>query len=176
MLPIQVVPSFIGISIQEISISRDMIMLIKINKRDHSFPPRYSSEVHIQEIYESLVGEPDCGVYFLSYKQIILFILEVIPQKMHLRLQYPKKEGDYIFDLKLNIDITKVNYGSQALRAAAEGFFVLYPFARIIAPVFPDRREEILIPVLEKAGFTFLQEKTDYEHQVIYSLSQANMN
>lgn len=103
-------------------------------------------------------------------------ILEVVPQKMYGKLQYRKKDDDYIFDIKLNIDATKVDYGSQALRTAAEGFLVLFPFARIVAPVFPDSREGILLPILEKTGFTLLQEKTDDEPQVIYSFSLANMN
>jgi len=92
LTPIRVVPSFIGTSMREISISNDMVMLIKINKRDHALPTRYSPEAHIREIYEYMVEEPDCGAYFLSCKQIILFILEIIPQKMHSKLQYRKKK------------------------------------------------------------------------------------
>jgi hypothetical protein len=179
MLPIQIPPSYEGVSIRSICFPRDVNDLVEIH-RTNDYHPSWSLQPDtktIEVFYRTFLDWSQYGAYLLSYKDMTLFLLELIPICCCDTGQfYRARPNDYSIGIKLNIDPGQANLALQALLAGIEGIFAANPdtIHRLIFPLKYSTPGSLLRNILEKAGFSILKDQPDQGSPVIYALPRLS--
>ena len=172
MLPIYIHPSHEGVSIRTVTLPRDAEDLIAIHIVSDYGPrsPLQPTVSTIELFYRRFLSWSAYGAYLLSYRDITLFLLELIPvDHTDLGYYYEPAFFDYSVGITLGIDSKRTEEAVLALSAAIKGIFAEnLKIYRLVCRVTDSEPGSLLRTVLERAGFEKLKGRPEGREPAIY--------